>query len=437
MPHWSEGVRCRLYHYRTGAHPGSWLWVSPDTMSLLGNPDRLLVQVEGNRRFVLVPSHSGNKVYLANNGHRPTVWAATLSSMPAGVYAGDVKTGKISFDWESEGNGTPVQRRATLDVILVDAVRESGGTALMVPRQTENPRLLLVRYRDLQLPVWAYVAMITHGGGQSQAKDEGRIQLTGLTSPLEQNPYGPTLLMGYDQDLKVFAAWEFARHRIFHGKSPSVQIHQRTLVEAVDQGMAVQKKGNGELAIAIRADEFLAYCLNAAEIHESGSDERAVDLLERATRMGEIRPAELEEVPPSRRRVVQSIARYTRLATFRTQVLQAYDRRCAVTRWQMNFVEAAHILPVAIGETSIDHVRNGLALSPTYHQAFDQGLIYLTTKHVMMLNVALARDLERHGLGSGLEAFATPLGKIHLPPDNAQWPDPEFIFKANEHRGII
>jgi putative restriction endonuclease len=54
----------------------------------------------------------------------------------------------------------------------------------------------------------------------------------------------------------------------------------------------------------------------------------------------------------------------------------AYGNRCAVTRVQLRLVDAAHILPV--GTTgSADHVRNGIALSPTYHRAFDAGLIYL------------------------------------------------------------
>ena len=34
----------------------------------------------------------------------------------------------------------------------------------------------------------------------------------------------------------------------------------------------------------------------------------------------------------------------------------------------------------------IDDVRNGIALSPTYHRAFDFGLIYVDQEYVMRIN---------------------------------------------------
>jgi len=60
-------------------------------------------------------------------------------------------------------------------------------------------------------------------------------------------------------------------------------------------------------------------------------------------------------------------------------VRNAFMPRCAVTRIQLRLVEAAHILPVG-APGSIDHVCNGLALSPTFHRAFDDALIYLDKK---------------------------------------------------------
>jgi len=52
---------------------------------------------------------------------------------------------------------------------------------------------------------------------------------------------------------------------------------------------------------------------------------------------------------------------------------------------QLRLVDAAHILPVHTEET-IDDVRNGIALSPTYHRAFDGGLIYLDENYAMRIN---------------------------------------------------
>lgn len=360
-----------------------------------------------------------------------------LSGLPTGVGVRDIRVRKALVVREGRVDSMPALPRAELDRVLLDAVRESGGVGLIVPRQAANPRFVFIRYHDMEVAVWVYLATITHGGGSARPDEEYRIQITGLSSPLPENRLGPTLLMGYDPNLRVFAAWEFRRHQIFRGRSPSVQVRRQTLVEAVDHGMAVQRKENGEIAVALRPDAFLAYCLSANDIHEAGSDERAVAILERVTCMEEIEPARVEELPPPRRRVIYNITRYTRATVFRDQVLRAYDRRCAVTRWQMNLVEAAHILPVAVGETSIDHVRNGLALSPTYHLAFDQGLIYLTTDYIMRLNRDLVQHLERYNLTAGLQEFAVPLGnRIHLPPHRAQWPDPEFIQMANRYRNI-
>ncbi len=107
-----------------------------------------------------------------------------------------------------------------------------------------------------------------------------------------------------------------------------------------------------------------------------------------------------------------------------------------MTRAQLRLAEAAHILRVAAGDRSIDDVRNGLALSPTYHRAFDRGLTYLTEALEMRLHEAQVADLKQADRDGGLEAFRATLGKIHLPPDQKQRPDASFIKLANEYRGI-
>ena len=133
--------------------------------------------------------------------------------------------------------------------------------------------------------------------------------------------------------------------------------------------------------------------------------------------------------------MLQTISRVSRDANFRDQVLNAYSHRCAVTRMQLRLVEAAHILPVsAIG--SIDDVRNGIALSPTYHRAFDCGLIYLVDDYTMRINLKYETQLVRLDLAGGIEEFKKSLGRIHLPPDRRQWPHQAFIRKANKLRGI-
>ena len=98
-------------------------------------------------------------------------------------------------------------------------------------------------------------------------------------------------------------------------------------------------------------------------------------------------------------------------------------------------VEAAHILPVGSPE-SADHVTNGIALSPTYHRAFDAGLIYLDEHYQMRLNTGRMTEITALGRGGGLEGFRSALGRIFLPPDRAQWPHRDFIRRANRYRRV-
>lgn len=80
---------------------------------------------------------------------------------------------------------------------------------------------------------------------------------------------------------------------------------------------------------------------------------------------------------------------------------------------------------------------NGLCLSPTYHRAYDQGLIYLDEDLIMKLNPIKANELTQVGVGGGLEALQSSLNtRIHLPQDRNQWPSLEFIRAANQFREI-
>ncbi len=94
----------------------------------------------------------------------------------------------------------------------------------------------------------------------------------------------------------------------------------------------------------------------------------------------------LEEVPlvAARERTERIVNVFERRAAFRREVLAAYEFKCAVTGLGLGNVavtksqgvlDAAHIRPVeAMG---VDSVSNGLALTPTLHRLFDQGLFSL------------------------------------------------------------
>lgn len=324
---------------------------------------------------------------------------------------------------------------AQITKAILNAFAESGNVGFLVSDPAAGPpRQFLVSGGDRGVHIWVYAWNLTHGGRPS-LKYEYRIQMTGVSSPLPENPDGPTVLIGYNASLKMFAGFDLERHRTFTEGSPSVQVDIRTVHQALQDGIAFKRKANSEVAVGIRPDHLFFYCLHASELHSAGEDADVLSLLDKASRRQDIDDTEFTSIPPERKRVVQEVSRVVRSSNFRSQVLQAYDYRCAVTRMQLRLVEAAHILPVSFRE-SVDDVRNGIALSPTYHRAFDLGLIYLDRNLVMQINKKNATWLKSMKQDGGLKDFKATLGTIHLPPDRRQWPDLRFIELANQARGI-
>lgn len=306
---------------------------------------------------------------------------------------------------------------------------------MRIPDPKPHPRQYIVSRDGIETSIWVYCWGLTSGGRPS-LPDEYRIQMTSISSPLEHNPNGPTVLLGYDRDLDTFAGFDIARHSTFTTGSPSVQISRNTLLDALQNGLSFQTKSNGEVVLGVRADLLQFYLEHSDVLHGLEHEKGEIDIIESA--IGSLEPSNVQtsDLDDKRQRVVWETSRWTRSASFRKQVLLAYDNRCAVTRHQLRLVEAAHILPVSAGVASIDSVRNGLALSPTYHRAFDRGLIYIDENMEMRLNTDEIDDLGRLHLDGGLDEFASHLGPIFLPLSHDLRPDPYFIDLANKHRGL-
>ncbi len=328
-----------------------------------------------------------------------------------------------------------LQYRDTIDRAILDAISDSGSIVLREPHPTPHPRRYLVKRGDQHSSIWVYCWRLTPGGRPS-LPHEYRIQMTSVQSPLSINPNGHTLLLGYEPDRGVFAAYDLSRHTSFTTGSPSIQVNIGTINRALQDGISFETKSNDEIVAGVRSDLLYFYSQNSVELHRLGEDATALDVVERASHVGEVDDGKISQLTPERQRVVQETTRWTRSASFRRQVLNAYDNRCAVTRQQLRLVDAAHILPVKAGTQSIDNVRNGIALSPTYHRAFDNGLIYLDQEFEMKLNFSAVEGLRRLDMVQGLNAFEASLGAIHLPFDPQQRPDPYFIHLANEYRGL-
>jgi putative restriction endonuclease len=324
--------------------------------------------------------------------------------------------------------------RSLVDAIL-SAIEASGFSAVLLSPIRDHPRKFAVSLPGTgALELWVYAWTLTHGGRPS-LPDEYRIQMTTVSSPLAVNPRGPTVLIGYEPDLHLFAGFDLERHHTFTTGSPSVQIDIRTVRASLQDGLAFDRKSNQEIAVGIRPDQFVTYALNVSALHRLGRHAPTLALLNRASGLQSIPDAALAKLSEPRRRIVQRISRLSRDANFRQQVVFAYDRRCAVTRAQLRLVDAAHILPVG-APGSTDEVVNGLALSPTYHRAFDNGLIYLTEEYEMKVNPSKVAELHVLNLAGGIDGFKAHLGRIFLPPDQRQRPKPELIRRANRYRLI-
>jgi putative restriction endonuclease len=319
---------------------------------------------------------------------------------------------------------------------ILDAIAVSGHSAIIVSSERQHPRKFVVSVPDgTQMSLWVYAWTLTHGGRPSLPR-EYRIQMTTVVDPLAINPLGPTVLIGYEPNLRVFAGFDITRHSTFTAGSPSVQVNIDVLHAALQQGLAFDRKSNDEIAVGIRPDRLMAYIYNAMDLHTYGRQTATFRLFAKASALEPIPAEEIDPLPTERKRVVQTVSRLSRQANFQQQVLQAYGQRCAVNRMQLRLVDAAHILPVG-GPGSADDVRNGIALSPTYHRAYDTGIIFLDDKYIMRINPAKASALTQMKLDGGLSEFKASLGKIHLPPDQRQWPLCSFIQKANRYRQII
>lgn len=240
----------------------------------------------------------------------------------------------------------------------------------------------------------------------------------------------------YEPNIDFFAGFDIERHRAFIPGSPSVQVDLNCLHAALQNGFGFDRKTNDEIAVGVRPDQLTNYIANASQLHKHGSRAQMYQLLTQAAALQPIPQNVVAHLTQPRQRVLRQLSQLAREGAFRHTVLTAYGHRCAVTRAQLRLVDAAHILPVgATGST--DDVRNRVALAPTFHRAFDHGLIYLDENYFMHLNPQQELQLTTLNLHGGLPDFRTLLGRrIHLPADQHQWPDTRLIRQANRYRRV-
>ncbi|NQV84303.1 MAG: HNH endonuclease [Rhodospirillales bacterium] len=160
-----------------------------------------------------------------------------------------------------------------------------------------------------------------------------------------------------------------------------------------------------------------------------------------ATILTEQEPAHIEMNQPGlkeeqqifQRPIIEQITkRPFRDVAFKHNIRRAYDSTCAITGLKLINgggrceIEAAHIRPVGDGHNGPDSIRNGLALSRTFHWMFDRGLISLSNDHKILTAENLIPDQ--------VQGMLPRDHKIQIPNDPALQPHPQYL---EYHRDTI
>jgi len=107
--------------------------------------------------------------------------------------------------------------------------------------------------------------------------------------------------------------------------------------------------------------------------------------------------------------------------TFRARLLDAYQRRCAITGEHTEIVlDAAHIQPY-LGPRS-NHVQNGLLLTKEFHKLFDAGYVTVTPEHIVQVSPKLRRDWD-----NGKRYYEYDGQPLRVVPQESRSPSPEVL----------
>lgn len=322
---------------------------------------------------------------------------------------------------------------------IVQAINESGWNVLYAGDTSQHPFLLKIYKDNEKFLLRIYIWNLTHGGGAKRAADEYRIQITGVTH-FEQREGEKTLILGWWKHIGVFAGFDFNKHKdktwSLGEDSPSIQIKEENLRNALINGFSAGDKGNGEIAIAFRPDFFGEYVQDLEKLHQLGGSVRQIQVVEQiATGQLQVNSEEVRALSPARQTIIETISKKLRDNNFKKRVLTAYGNQCAFSGIQLKLVDAAHIFPVS-EVTSTDDTSNGIALSAIYHRAFDRGLVTLNEEYQIVINEAKMDGLREIGFDGGMKIFRKNLRPIIIvPPTTTDRPNVNFVRDANRLRG--
>ena len=114
---------------------------------------------------------------------------------------------------------------------------------------------------------------------------------------------------------------------------------------------------------------------------------------------------------------------------FATAIKRAYDDTCAISGLKIvngggrAEAQAAHIQPVA--DNGPDSLRNGVALSSTFHWMFDRGLISIDDDYSLLF--------KRNAVPGNVLSLVNRDKRLRLPEQRMYYPHPRFLEHHRNH----
>jgi len=285
------------------------------------------------------------------------------------------------------------------------------------------PGVLLVR-GDPSLRVAVHVGRI---GLSHRGRDdvERRFQNPGQNRPLSDAGGAVPLLVGVWEEGSppVVVAMDASR-RMERRTRQSLFIRLSELQNAQTRGWSEYTSMTGEQIYLFHPVLFAAYVrLQMAERRAT-----SLQLQDIITGSGLI-----DGTSTAEERVRRVSRALVRRAAFATEVLEAYNRLCAMCGLNLGLIEAAHVYP-AHAPGSPDSVNNGVALCRNHHGAFDQHRIWVDPEtselklHPEWTVAARRSSVSRAFVGSCLPT-------LRIPVRSGDRPDAKFFRDRYEYFG--
>lgn len=280
----------------------------------------------------------------------------------------------------------------------------------------------------------AWLFAVTHDGQLPATRDQlaNDFVFNGDRFPLIDRGRGIRKPVGWNSALSIMtAAPKVGRPRPYEDIEGADGLHRYKLRQDVKGG-----RENDALRAALRDQVPLIwfYGLEPAVfhviapvyvVHEEPELDQFVVALTEAQR--HVTPGSHVE-DAFRRYLIAETKRRLHQPVFASQILRAYEVRCAVCDLNhRQLLDAAHIIPDG-RPTGLPVVPNGLSLCKIHHAAFDRNILGIRPDYIVQIHRRLLTEIDGPMLRHGLQNHHDKL-LMRLPRRRADRPDPDRLME--------